>query len=136
MIPRMLTKTALFALTCVASLAVHAGGIDRMPIDIPAGQLDSELKTLAKQAGVGFFYKTDLLTGLKTPGVKGMLSPREAVAKLLEGTQLTVQTDSSSGAMLITLSTGGASTSDGMKEKTAVGEQSLVHVADGEMLQG
>ncbi len=94
-------KTVLIAFACLASIAINAQTAARKPIEIPPGELATALRTLAKQAGVEFFYQTDLIAGLRTQGVRGILSPQEAVTKLLEGTALTLQTDSS-GAMLIT----------------------------------
>lgn len=100
MFQRIVTKAALIAFACTASLAVNAYAIDRKPIEIPAGELATALRMLAAQAGVEFFYQSELVKGLHTDGVTGVLSAEEAVAKLLEGTSLTLQVDSS-GAMLI-----------------------------------
>jgi len=58
------------------------------------------LEALAKQSGVEFVYEVQQLKGLRTKGVHGVLTPENAVAKLLEGTALTV-TKHPSGAVLI-----------------------------------
>jgi outer membrane receptor protein involved in Fe transport len=100
MFQRTVTKAALIAFACTASLAVNAYAIDRKPVEIPPGDLATALRMLATQAGVEFFYQTELVKGLHTDGVTGVLSAEEAVTKLLEGTSLTLQVDSS-GAILI-----------------------------------
>jgi len=67
---------------------------------IKAGDLESALTTLARQAGVEFVYDAQTIKGLHTQGVSGRFTVKAAVAKLLEGTNLkTVQ--HSSGAFLI-----------------------------------
>jgi outer membrane receptor protein involved in Fe transport len=101
MFQRIVTKVVLIAFACTVSLAVNAYAIDRKPIEIPAGELGPALRALAQQAGVEFFYQTELVKGLHTEGVTGVLSPEEAVAKLLEGTRLEVRRDEASGALLI-----------------------------------
>jgi outer membrane receptor protein involved in Fe transport len=100
MLKHFVFKSALIALVCFASLATHARANDSKPIDVPAGDLITALKTLARQSGIELIYRSDQLEGLQTRGVSGALSAEAAVSKLLEGTQLTVTTDTS-GAMLI-----------------------------------
>ncbi|WP_129779468.1 TonB-dependent receptor [Peristeroidobacter soli] len=93
-------RAAIAAILCSSALftAAHA---DSKLIDVPAGDLVVALESLAKQAGVEFFYQTEQLKGLRTQGARGNLSPEEAVTKLLQGTSLTLTTDKSSGALLI-----------------------------------
>jgi iron complex outermembrane recepter protein len=69
-------------------------------IDIPAGDLGAALEYLSTRSGTGLVYRPDQVKGVKTRGVRGALSPEEAVKQLLEGTGLEVSTDST-GAMLI-----------------------------------
>lgn len=104
MLKRIVIKSALIAFACSASIAAHAYADDVKQINVPSGELGAALRTLARQAGVEFFYQSDQVKGLHTQGVSGALSPREAVTKLLEGTALTLKTDSS-GAMLISAPT-------------------------------
>lgn len=73
---------------------------DPRPVDIPPGDLAAALETFAKQAGVELVFSTSQLQGLRTRGVQGSMSVEEAVQRLIEGTSLTVNTDSS-GAMFI-----------------------------------
>lgn len=96
---RMTLRSAIAAIICSMSYAAGAYA-DPKPVNVPAGDLIVALETLAKQSSVEFVYQTDQLKGLRTQGVSGNLSPRDAVTKLLEGTPLTVHTDAT-GAILI-----------------------------------
>jgi iron complex outermembrane recepter protein len=69
-------------------------------INLPAGDLISALELLAQQSGIEFVYDAAQLKGVKTQGAVGILTKKEAVLKLLEGTQLSL-TESPGGAMLI-----------------------------------
>lgn len=79
--------------------AAHADEV--RSISVPPGDLTAALESLAKQAGIELIYHSDELKGMRTNGVKGTLSARQAVEKLLEGTRLTLSTDTATGAMLI-----------------------------------
>jgi iron complex outermembrane recepter protein len=70
-------------------------------LDIPAGDLATALGLLAKQSQVEFIYSREQLAGLRTAGVHGDLTAKEALARLLKGTGLVVKVHPS-GAILIT----------------------------------
>lgn len=110
-----IAKQVLIAVTLLCSLATSVNAADDVPkrIDVPAGELTTALALLAKQAGVELIYQSAELAGMTTKGVSGNFTAREAVNKLLEGTSLTIRTDSS-GAMLI-------GKPRGSQEKTAQG---------------
>jgi iron complex outermembrane receptor protein len=96
-----MTRSAIIAFACSISLAAHAMADDaKRTINVPSGDLAAALDTLAKQSGTDLVYRPEQVQGLKTRGVHGELSTAEAVARLLEGTPLTLSTDPS-GAMLI-----------------------------------
>jgi len=71
----------------------------KQSINIPADDLVACLELLAKQSGIEFIYDADQLKGVKAHGVSGDLTPKAAVMKLLEGTNLTLTEHQ--GAMLI-----------------------------------
>ena len=71
----------------------------KQSINIPADDLVACLELLAKQSGIEFVYDADQLKGVKAHGVSGDLTPKAAVMKLLEGTNLTLTEHQ--GAMLI-----------------------------------
>ena len=75
-------------------------------IDLPADDLVASLELLAKQSGIEFIYDAEQLKGIKTHGVSGNLTPKAAVMKLLEGTNLSLTEHN--GAMLIAAPQSGA----------------------------
>lgn len=63
----------------------------RMAVAIPAQSLATALQQLAKQADLQLVYQTELAAGLQSPEVKGELSVRETLERLLQGTGLRYQ---------------------------------------------
>lgn len=61
---------------------------------IPAQPLDSALQQLANQADLQLVYETDLAVGVNSPEVRGDLSVRSALDRLLQGTGLRYEADS------------------------------------------
>lgn len=53
---------------------------------IPAQPLASALDRFADQTGISFAYRTGDISTIRSPGVSGMLAPREALQQLLVGT--------------------------------------------------
>jgi outer membrane receptor protein involved in Fe transport len=72
-------------------------------LDIPAGELTTALEVLARQSQVELIYSREQLAGLRTAGVHGDLTAKDAVTQLLQGTGLVVKVHPS-GALLITRS--------------------------------
>ena len=101
MLKTVMNRTALIAATCSLSLAAYAmaDGVKHL-VKIPAGDLTGALELLIKQSGADIVYRPEQVRGLRTQGVSGDLSTEEALTRLLEGTPLTLSTDSS-GAVLI-----------------------------------
>src|SRR5262245_8982017 len=64
-------------------------------VEVPPGDLASAVQALAKQTGTEIIFQSDQLAGMRTRGVTGTLTVREAALRLLEGTPLTVIEDSS-----------------------------------------
>ena len=56
---------------------------------IPAQSLTSALDRFSEQTGISFAFTTTQLEGLRSPGVTGILTRREALSKLLAGTGVT-----------------------------------------------
>src|ERR1700722_19884065 len=104
MLASTVKQLALGWLICstLISTAVMANGLGdarEKSISIPAGDLTTSLELLAKQTGAEFVYDADQLKGITTRGVRGNITPKAAVLKLLEGTNLTL-TEHKSGAIL------------------------------------
>jgi outer membrane cobalamin receptor len=91
---------AAAAATATATAApVAPAEAARRSIDIPADDLVACLELLAKQSGLEFIYDANRLKGVKAHGVSGEMTPKAAVVKLLEGTDLALTEHG--GAMLI-----------------------------------
>lgn len=84
--------------TAVASILVLASWIpfgsaypnpsDTVRVNVPAGPLVDAVELLARQAGINVMYQGDVLRGQSTTGLSGSFAPRDAFARLLEGTSL------------------------------------------------
>src|SRR5688572_29938685 len=94
MIPKLKGLLLPVVATAVAFVSIPGYAADATNFDIPPGELASALKLLAKQSGLELIFQPGDLKGLQTEGVKGILSPQEAAAKLITGTKLTIMTDS------------------------------------------
>src|SRR3546814_20542563 len=87
---RLLRATVL-AVACSLSMAVSAQSGVPKAIDIPPGDLVSNLQALTRQSGAEFVYREDLLAGLRTPAVRGTMTADTALEKLPEGSRLPVK---------------------------------------------
>src|SRR3546814_2943389 len=68
--------------------------------DLPRGKLKNAIDAYARQTGRQVIYKADEIANAHSRGVRGNISPDEALAKLLQGTGFSYRTDSS-GAIAI-----------------------------------
>src|ERR1700679_2528124 len=93
-------RSALISIVCCVFLGSLSLAADLQRVEIAAGDLSTALQSLTKQTGIELVYQTEAIKGVKTKGVSGTLSPVDALTKLLEGTGLKLNTDST-GAMLI-----------------------------------
>ncbi len=94
-------RSAIVVASCVLSLSAYA--LEETPkqvVDIPPGDLGDALKQLARQSGADLVYRPEQVRGVHTQGARGKLSVQEAIGQLLQGTHLTLSTDST-GAMLV-----------------------------------
>lgn len=97
----MINKIRLHVAVALALVGAAALAGEPREISIPAGELAPALEALAKESGLLLIFQPGDLRGVWTQGVKGTLSPEDAVAKLISGTPLTLRVDAS-GAILIT----------------------------------
>jgi hypothetical protein len=68
---------------------------------IPAGTAEKTLKQFAAQSGIEVVYPAEVVRGVRTPEVKGQMTPGEAVKRLLKGTELASAQDERTGAFSI-----------------------------------
>lgn len=87
------------ALVCTLALAATAHAQNR-EFDVAAGDLKAALDAYIAQAGVQLLYKVEDIKGLSTKGLKGSLSPEQALTRLLEGTRLKVRRDEGGAIVL------------------------------------
>lgn len=87
-------RVAVVAAVICLSVVGAAGAADaratiREPMTISAQPLGSALQELARERDFQLICNADLVRGLKTRGISGQFTPREALATLLTGTGLT-----------------------------------------------
>ena len=90
-------SSALALASMIFLSTVHAQSLE---FSVPGGDLKEALAAYVRQAGVQLLYREDDVRGLTTAGVRGTLSVEEALSRILKGTSLTVQRESS-GAIAI-----------------------------------
>lgn len=98
--PSSLFVFALLALVFPAIL-IGAESTSKKSFTIPAGTADKSLKQFSTQSGVEVVYPAEMARGVRTPEVKGDMTPAEAVARLLDGTELGSVQDARTGAFSI-----------------------------------
>ena len=69
--------------------------------DIPAGPGDQALRRFTAQSGIEVVFGTATVAQVRANAVKGDLPPREAIARLLEGTGLIVVANERTGALTV-----------------------------------
>ncbi|WP_414661481.1 TonB-dependent receptor domain-containing protein [Horticoccus sp. 23ND18S-11] len=102
---RRRTSLGLVALVLqVAGLllaSAQAAEPSRRLFDIPAGAAEITLRAFAEQAAGQFLFSGDKVAGVRTQAVKGELAPREALERLVAGTELRVVQDRGTGALTV-----------------------------------
>lgn len=69
--------------------------------DIPEGELKTALDAYARQSGVRLVYLSQDVRDRRTPGARGDMPQQAALARLLEGTGLTVKRDPSGAVAIV-----------------------------------
>lgn len=72
-------------------------------VDVPAQPLASALQEISKQTNLQFLYRPEVVANLKSLPVKGTYEPSEALARMLQGTDITYSIDDN----VVTFSRGG-----------------------------
>jgi len=68
---------------------------------VPPGDALTTLKAAARQGGVEIMFPAEIFDGVKTHAVKGPLTTREALDRMLAGTALRVVVDTKTGALAV-----------------------------------
>jgi TonB-dependent receptor len=93
--------------------------------DLPTGDATQTLRRFAEISGKQVLYMVDVVRGVMTNPVRGELSPREALERMVERTPLGITVDSASEALMIyrqTISPAPAVTISGRIYNPATGE--------------
>ncbi|MEP7245808.1 MAG: TonB-dependent receptor plug domain-containing protein, partial [Gammaproteobacteria bacterium] len=101
MIENLRVRCGLIALACAVSISARAFADAPKPFEVGAGDLITALESVARHTEVELAFEPRQLAGLRTAGVSGVLTSHDAVEKLLQGTNLELRTDESTGAMMI-----------------------------------
>lgn len=83
--------TGLYTLLLLASivLGARAHAAEPLTFNIPSQSLTSALNAFAKVTGLQVSFAAELAAGLTSPGVSGLMTPDEALRRLLSGTGVT-----------------------------------------------
>lgn len=93
---------AVLSFACLSPAARAASPFDEpKTFDVPAGNAVDTLKRAALQAGLEIVYSAETVRDVKTNAISGQYSPRDALSRMLEGTDLYVVQDDRTGAMSV-----------------------------------
>lgn len=91
--------SAFFALSF--SFTAFAADLPTPKFELPAGEAPSTLKQFVDQSGVQVFYIATSVRGVRTNAVSGELTAREALDRMLAGTELSAVQDEKTGALSV-----------------------------------
>ena len=91
---------AALVLLFAGVLSSHAADAKRS-FDIPAGPAETTLRRFSDQAGGQFVFSADKVAGVRTQAVKGEFTPRDALTRLVAGTELRAVRDEQTGALTV-----------------------------------
>jgi iron complex outermembrane recepter protein len=83
----LLSGVAVIA--CTAAVGTSACAQSVRDFNVPAGPMQQALTTFATQSDQQIFFTSDLVAGLRSPGVSGRMEPAAALSRLLAGSGLT-----------------------------------------------
>ena len=101
---------AAFAFVLALSGATSAADQAKKSYQLPAGDAAATLKRFSELSGEQIVYPVDAVRGVQTNALSGELSARDALDRLIAGTELRVVQDASSGALAINRVTSPAGT--------------------------
>lgn len=98
--PVLRLATVLMVTFSFVSGLIAADATPRM-FDLPAGDAVDTLKQAAQQAGFEIMFPAESVRGVRTNPVRGTFSAREAIDRMIAGTDLYVVEDQQSGALSV-----------------------------------
>lgn len=97
----LLRAFALFFLCSAAAIFTAAAADGRVAFDVPAGEAGQTLKRFAQQAKREILFPVQPVGNVTTNPVRGEFSVREALDRLLAGTELSAFEDVKTGAIVV-----------------------------------
>jgi len=98
----LITRLASAAVLSLSlTLAAAAADAGRKSYDLPAGDASATLKQYSAQSGEQIVYPVAQVSGTKTNAVSGDLTAREALDRMVAGTDLVVVQDEKTGALAV-----------------------------------
>jgi iron complex outermembrane recepter protein len=114
--------SVVVAITCLSIIGVatadNVTAAIRKPTSIPAQELGTALKTLAKDRGFQIAYVSDEVNSVRTPGVSGELTIEEALTGLLNGTGLTYRYFGDNAVSIVPIASGAPSDASSQDQQT------------------
>ena len=86
---------------CVLAPSLLAAEPMTHTFDLPADNAERSLKRFSAQAGLEVVFPSEIVNGVRTRAVKGRLTAREAMNRMLAGTGLVVTQDERTGAFSV-----------------------------------
>jgi iron complex outermembrane receptor protein len=99
-LPRRRRRLALTGLLIIGCATISAHAADEVLFEIPSQSLSSALNTFARQAGLQIFFPTGAIAGRSAPAIRGRLSARAALQKLIDHSELEVVSDDGTTVIL------------------------------------
>ena len=99
------------------ALTADAGESTKRSFDIPAGAAETTLRAFSEQSGTQFVFSADKVKGVRTNALKGYHSPRDALERLIVGTELNIVQDDQTGALTVDRNRPPAISTDSLTDK-------------------
>lgn len=99
--PHASRRWLLLALCC--ALPLFSAENAKRAFDLPAGTAEISLKKFSEQSGIEVLFATRLVGQVATNAVRGEFTDREALERLLAGTNLIAKRDARTGALTISI---------------------------------
>src|SRR5438094_4999027 len=104
----MMTPAQVFARgahACIVAAVLTCAGFAaesvKVHFDLAPDSAEKSLKQFSAQSGVEVIFSTDLAANVKTNGLTGDFTPREALNRILAGTPLVATENAKSGAFTL-----------------------------------
>ena len=81
----LLGSTCVYALSLSTAFQAQAQTARQVSFNIPAGSLSSALANFGRQAGMQVTYQPQIASAKQAPAVSGMMTPQDALSRLLAG---------------------------------------------------